>query len=89
METLPLNLHILSQESGFLGIHFVGGTWVAGWGLGVRFLILAQVMISQFIGSSPASGSVLTAQNQLGILFLLSLCPSPARVHVLSRSLSK
>ena len=51
------------------------------WGglrrLSVRLLVSAQVMISQFVGSSPASGSVLTARSQLGILSL-SL-PSPAR----------
>ena len=29
----------------------------------VKHLTLAQVMISQFVSSSPASGSVLTAQN--------------------------
>ena len=29
----------------------------------VKCLTLAQVMISQFVGSSPASGSVLTSQS--------------------------
>ena len=29
----------------------------------VKHLALAQVMISQFVGSRPASGSVLTAQS--------------------------
>ena len=29
----------------------------------VKQLTLAQVMISQFVGSSPASGSVLTVQS--------------------------
>ena len=29
----------------------------------VKCLTLAQVMVSQFVGSSPASGSVLTAQS--------------------------
>ena len=42
----------------------------------------AQVMISRFVGSSPASGSVLTAQSlepALDSVFpSLSLCPSPA-----------
>ena len=37
------------------------------WGAWVAQLVerptLAQVMISQFVGSSPASGSVLTAQS--------------------------
>ena len=36
------------------------GAWVAQ---SVKHLTLAQVMISQFVGSSPASGSVLTAQS--------------------------
>ena len=37
-----------------------GGAWVAQ---SVKHLTLAQVMISQFMGSSPASGSVLTARS--------------------------
>ena len=37
------------------------GTWVAQ---SVEHLTLAQVMISGFVGSSPTSGSVLTAQSQ-------------------------
>ena len=36
------------------------GAWVAQ---SVKHLTLAQVMISQFVGSSPVSGSVLTAQS--------------------------
>ena len=50
-----------------------------GWlsQLGVQLLVPAQVMISQFVSSSPASGSLLTAQSLPGILSLpLSLCPS-------------
>ena len=39
---------------------FTWGAWVAP---SVKQLTLAQVMISQFVGSSPASGSVLTAQS--------------------------
>ena len=34
------------------------GAWVAQW---IKCLTLAQVVISQFMGSSPASGSVGTA----------------------------
>ena len=37
-----------------------GGAWVAQ---SVERLTLAQVMISQFVGSGPASSSVLTAQS--------------------------
>ena len=36
------------------------GTWVAK---SVKCLTLAQVVISQFMGSSPVMGSVLTAQS--------------------------
>ena len=53
-------------------------------------LTLAQVMISQLVSSSPASGSVLTAQSlepALDSVSPLSLCPSPA--HALSLSVSK
>ena len=56
---------------------------------GVQPLISAQVMISQFLRSSPTSGSALPAQSLLGILsLLLSLCPSLAHPHSLSLSLS-
>ena len=41
-------------------IHFFRGTWVAQL---VKRPSSAQVMISQFVSSSPASGSVLTAQS--------------------------
>ena len=42
-----------------------------GWlsWLSVQLLVLAQVKISQFVGSSLASGSVLASQSLLGILF--------------------
>ena len=49
----------------------------------------AQVMISRFVGSSSASGSVLTAQSLepcLRVCVSLSLCPSPARALSLSLS---
>ena len=36
------------------------GTWVA---LSVKPPTLAQIMISQFVGSTPASGSMLIAQS--------------------------
>ena len=53
-------------------------TWVSGWlsQLGIQLLILAQVLISQFMRSSPMWGSARTVWNLLGILSLpLSLCP--------------
>ena len=59
------------------------GAWVSQW---VRRPTLAQVMISQFVSSSPASGSLLLALIPLQILFSpLSLYPSP--IHILSLSL--
>ena len=49
----------------------------------------AQVTISQFVGLSPTSGSVLTAQSlePASESVSISLCPSPT--HALSLSLSK
>ena len=41
------------------------GAWVAQ---SVKCLTIAQVMISRFVSSNPASGSMLTAQSLLGIL---------------------
>ena len=65
-----------------------GGSWVAQ---SVERPTSAQVMTSQFVGSSPISGSVLTAQSlepdSVSISPSLSLCPSPS--HTLSISLSK
>ena len=62
------------------------GAWVAQ---SVGHLTSAQVMISQFLNSSSASGSVLTAQSlepaSDSVSPSLSLCPSPA--HALSLSL--
>ena len=64
-------------------------TGARGWlcQLSVPLLMLAQVVIPRLVGSSPASGSVLTAWSLLGIFSLsLSLCPSPG--HTLSLSVS-
>ena len=53
------------------------GHWVAQLG---KFTTLAQVIISRFVGSSPETGSVLTALSLEPVLFRfcvsLSLCPS-------------
>ena len=50
----------------------------------------AQVMISQFVGSSPTSCFMLTAQSlePASDSVSLSLCPSPTHVLFLSLSLS-
>ena len=52
----------------------------------VKRLTLAQVMISQFVSSSPTAGSVLTAWSLEPALdsVPLSLCPSPADTWFLS-----
>ena len=74
----PCQYHLKKQE---------GGAWVAQL---VECLTSAQVMISQFMSSSPASGSMLTAQSlesASDMCLPLSLCPSPA--HTLSISLSE
>ena len=65
-----------------------GGAWVAQ---PVKRLTLAQVMISQSTGSSPTSGSVLTAQSLQPVSDSVSpsLCPSPPPLMLaLSLSLS-
>ena len=64
--------------------HEKRGTWVTQ---SVKHLTLAQVMISWFVGSSPTSGSVLTAQSLVQILCLLVSAPPPI-VLSLARSLS-
>ena len=55
----------------------------------VKRLTLAHVMITRFMGSSPALGSVLTAQSLelLQILCLPLFLPLPA--HALSFSVSQ
>ena len=45
-------------------------------------LIAAQVMISQFVSSSPVLGSALTALSLLGILCLLLSLPLPCCLSV-------
>ena len=65
------------------------GAWVAQ---SLKHPISAQVMISRFVGWSPASGSVLTAQSlehasdsvspSLSVPSLLSLSPSKINKHL-------
>ena len=55
------HLNALGKVNGyFLVKTYYGRTWVAQ---SVKLPTSAQVTISQFVGSSPASGSVLTAQS--------------------------
>ena len=81
-KTVQRNKNIVSNSISF-HTYFNSIIWGAsGWlsRLGVQLLILAQVLISQFMGSSPAwsptSGSVLTVWSLLGI-FSLPLSASP------------
>ena len=61
------------------------GAWVAQF---VKHLTLAQV-ISQFMSSSPASGSVLKAQSLEPASDFVSLSLCPSFTCTLSHSLSK
>ena len=69
--------------------------WTPEWGAwmtqSVKHLISAQVMISRFVGSSPASGSVLTAGSLEpaldSVCLSLPLPCSCSLSHVLSLSL--
>ena len=63
------------------------GAWVAQW---VKRLTSAQVMISWFMGSSPTSGSVLTAQRlePASDSVSPSLCAPPLLTFSLSLSVS-
>ena len=60
--------------------------WGTGWlsQLRVWLLVSAQVMISQFMGLGPTSGSLLSVQSPLWISCLLSLSLSPAHSLPLS-----
>ena len=75
---IPSVLHTAARMA-FLKLKSGSPGWLIQ--LSVWLLVSAQVMISQFVSSSPASGPVMSPQSLLGILSLsLSLCP-------LSRSL--
>ena len=62
-----------------------------GWlsWLSIQGLVSAQAVMSQFVSSSHTSGSVLTAQNLLGILSLPLSLPLPACKLSLSLSQNK
>ena len=65
------------------------GSWGAWVGRLVERPTSTQVMISWLVSSSPASGSVLTAQSLEPALDSVcpSLSPSPTHAHSLSLSL--
>ena len=77
--TLTLNQPVNSTFK----IYVIGAP---GWlsQLSFQLLVLAQIMISQFVGASPMLGSVLTAWTLLGIL-----SPSPSAPPPLVLALSK
>ena len=60
-----------------------GGAWVAQL---LKRPTLAQVMISQLVSSSPASGSVLTAWSLFGFCVSLSLTLPGSRSVSLSKA---
>ena len=62
------------------------GTWVAQW---AEYLTSAQVTISQFVSSSPALGSVLTAQSLEPALDSVSPSLSAPPLLMLSLSVSQ
>ena len=78
---LPQRMLIFEEKT-------VRGTWVAQ---SVKTPTSTQVMISRFVSSSSASGSVLMAQSLgpalVSVSLSLSLCPFPARSLSLSLSL--
>ena len=73
--------NIWKEKDSFFKKIVFRGAWVAQW---IEHPTSAQVMISQFVSSSPASGSVLTAQSlePASDSVSPSLCPSPT--HALS-----
>ena len=75
-----------SQHTAGLGECSRWGVWVAQ---SVGRPTSAQVMISQFVGSSPASGSVLMAQSLEPVLDSVSPSLSAPPMLVLSLSLSQ
>ena len=64
----------------------IRGAWVAQ---SVKRPTSAQVMISQSVSSSPASGSVLTAQSLEPVCNSVSPSLWPSPVHALSLPVSK
>ena len=77
----------VSCTKGFEKVKRIGAP---GWlsQLSIQLFILAQVMISRFMRSIPASGSAPTVRSLLGILSLLALSAPPLLVVSLSLSVS-
>ena len=76
----PSPVHALSLSVSEINVR---GSWVAQL---VKRPTSAQVTISQLVSSSPASGSVLTAQSLEPVSDSVSPSLSPSPVHALSLS---
>uniref|UniRef100_A0A8C9D5Y9 Cytotoxic granule associated RNA binding protein TIA1 n=1 Tax=Panthera leo TaxID=9689 RepID=A0A8C9D5Y9_PANLE len=99
-ETLDM-INPVQQVRGFLTFQVIAGLTIGYFKMKLLegclgpsrlsglLLILAQVMISQFMRSSPKMGSVLHSRAYLGFSLSLSLCPSPAHVRALTCSLAR
>ena len=85
LKTVHVGICIKKGEC--VNIYNISGAWMAQ---SVKGPTSAQVMISQLMGSSLTSGSVLTAQSlePASDSVSVSLCPSPTHVYSLSLSLS-
>ena len=66
--------HIIFSSIRFISLPIVGHLGDQS----IKHPTLAQVMITRFVGSSPASDSALTAQSLLGILSLPRSLPLPS-----------
>ena len=80
--SVPLSLSLLSSLSLKMNKHW--GAWVAQ---SAKHSTLAQVPITRFVGSSPMSGSVLTAQSLEPVSD--SVFPSLSASHLLMISFSQ
>ena len=82
----PLLMLCLSLSLSLSKINEHWGTWVAQ---SVKRPTSVQVMISQSVGSSPALGSMLTAQSLEPALDFVSPSLFPFPAHALSLSVSQ
>ena len=60
---VSLSLYSSHTHALFLSVSKISKHWGAWVAESIKCLTLAQIMILQFVSSSPASGSVLTAQS--------------------------
>ena len=86
VSALPGLLPLAPSHPMFYLTRLSGGTWVAHL---VECPTSAQVMISRFVSSSPALGSMLTAQSLEPALDSVPPSPSPSPTRAQSLSLKK